>query len=116
MLDNRDCWWSRYSQQLEPALQPPNRQTAQRELLLKILGHGQLFVLRRGNVKRFHHHTGCTVTVKGIEHLLPDSSILSIGQNLLLPTAVEQCSRLSSESCHEVPVVDAADSSPSMTR
>jgi hypothetical protein len=116
MLGDGNGWGSLSTGQLKLTLQSANRQTAQPKLLLEILGHDQLFILGGCNVERFDHHTGCTVTVEALQHLLPDGSVLGIGQNLLLPTAIEQSAWLPPESLYQVPIVDAAGSAPNMAR
>lgn len=108
MLSHSNGWGNRCSPQMKLLLQPAQAQTACFELLLQIVGNGCFFVLDCGNVKRFDHHTGSTISLKPVEHLLPEVAILVVGQNFLLPGAVEQRPGLFPQAAHQVAVVDAA--------
>lgn len=80
------------------------------ELRLKILANGCFFVLGCRNVECLHHDAGSTIALVGVQHLLPNCSILVIGQDLLLPGAVEQSSWFFPQSFDEVTIVDGSHS------
>jgi len=75
-------------------LQPMEGEGACCQLRFEIGCHFYLSVLSGGNVKGFHHPTGRRIRVSRVFHLLPEFAPIRIGEQVLLPLAIEKGSRL----------------------
>ena len=101
---------TRGSKQLEVLLQAIKGEGSLLDLNFEIVGDGGFFILSGGNVKGFDHHPSSTINIKVSLHLLPQLSPVVIGQQLLLPGAIDEGPRFTPEASYHMAVVDTASS------